>query len=858
MTGTMKMTRLLALTALVIAMSCWLQTAAAGETSVLVTSPEQISINRPEQAVIAIVANEGFDGVVMVNASGCNVSPDIFGFSKLEYRQEAGRYVYYRSLVMLAIERGNYSLTVRVLNLTNSEIAVSSAGGIADYFDKQAPLVVSMVPSGIVRSAYVNITVMTNEFAVCRMDRRNVSFDAMNIQLSDYGQNHYSMLELGLGRYLYYVCCRDLSGNTMVPIALEFEVNPPPSAIIELSDPSPVKAGIVEITLESSEPLRSTPSLSYDFDGGETKPISLTGSNDRWTGYLVIDDSNDQKIGTFHFSGIDLQSDVGTTITQGGIFIVDTKKPPAPQSLKATASTAIELEWYYDGEEVDHFNVYRSLSPGVGLSNYFAKSNLKRWDDLDTVAGTIYYYRVSTVDAAGNEGGLSDEAGALSKRPIQSVTTSDMTKPIIPERQILLSYPLVLTVNKSLNYLGKIYLDTDGAKRNLASSSDPDMQRVVTDLGLMEEVDSARARLDQYQSQLKELWYMDLTEKELGTRLNNILQKIDSLRKSTPSSVEIDDRSVVTQAYTEQLFDEAAYQLLLGYTLDQNQTKTYKAINLRLQNDFRVTIDAKNLRIAYLDGSAQNVTLIEKEISYTGIEGLQNVRVVEIVPKTVARATKEVNFISTGYEILKDDPIVAWKLDRLESKTVLKYSVERRVPLEEAKNAATFVLLEPRTEAPKTLEGNETGSAVTGYTVTEKPQRLFSPTETIMIIVSLVFVMGLAVYYFVFSGASIEDMMAEQQMRKYMRRAKRLEEEATRIEMAREDYAPMESENNYIYTNVLLKRANELIEAKQYHQALTVYNMVKEIYPRLEQAHKIELYDRCVDIFRQLESARKK
>jgi hypothetical protein len=833
---------------MLVAMLMLLQSAYAAQ--LLVLAPEQIVPGRAESLSLELYANSSFDGLIMVNATNCNISQTVFGFSRLEFTTSALGYVYRRSLALQGLRQGNYSLYFKVFNLSNSLFAVSSATGIVDYFDKEAPIILSKLPNGMVHSALVNISIATNEPATCRIDLNNVS--SMAIELSGQDRYHSRMMEFSSGLYRYYVSCSDAAGNAIVPVALDFEVSQPPTAKITLSDASPVKAGLLEISLESSEPLRPTPSLTYDFDGSSQKQISLEGSAKKWTGYVLIDDANDQKIGTFHFSGVSLQGDTGTIISSGEIFIADTRKPPAPQSLKATSSARIELQWYYDGESVDHYNIYRSVSPSVSYANYYAKSSSKSFADSDTLGGMVYYYRVSAVDLADNEGPLSDEVSAVSMKQLPQTQTQQSST--LPEKNVVLRPDLVLKVNNSMNYIGKLYLDADWAKSALADVSDSDMGQLVSDLGLLEKVSSMKAKLDQYRSQLRDMWYTDIAETELDKRLNNIIDKIDLLRKTIPGSVRIVERSVIVQAYSEPMFLDAVSQVLADYHLNSSLRSEYQSASLRLQNDVQVMSDARIVELKYLDGSTQNLTMMTKDVSCRGTSTLRNVKLVESIPKEFARHLGEITFITTGYAVLQEDPVVLWNIDSLGSRRQIKYYVSKRIPLEDAKKASTFVLLEPGS-LPQ--HKNET-SVPTGQVINEETGHIFTPTETIMIMIGLVFILGLVAYYFVFSGASLDDMMAERYMRSYMRRARHLEEKASEIGRLRTEYMPMKNENDFIYAQVLLQRASELLEAGKFEHARAIYHEMTEIYSRLGPGQRLELYDRCVNVFAQIDSLQKK
>src|SRR3989338_3355507 len=145
--------------------------------------------------------------------------------------------------------------------------------------------------------------------------------------------------------------------------------------------------------------------------------IPLAGANDVWKGYLPVTEQSDGKVGVFYFTGTDLTGYIGTLITEGKLFVVDTSKPPAPISIGISreSNSNIKLEWYYDGEPVDYFNIYRRDATGVDYIHLYTTSAQAEYLDIATKRNTSYFYRVSAVDKSGNNGPLSAEVSMPSE-----------------------------------------------------------------------------------------------------------------------------------------------------------------------------------------------------------------------------------------------------------------------------------------------------------------------------------------------------------------------------------------------------------------------------------------------------------
>jgi len=95
--------------------------------------------------------------------------------------------------------------------------------------------------------------------------------------------------------------------------------------------------------------------------------------------------------------------------------------PPAKVtgvSVITVSDSELKIDWTANTEaDLDHYNVYRSTTSGFTLSsdNLIAQPTTNSYSDTGLAAETTYYYRVSAVDKAGNEGTASDEASGTTE-----------------------------------------------------------------------------------------------------------------------------------------------------------------------------------------------------------------------------------------------------------------------------------------------------------------------------------------------------------------------------------------------------------------------------------------------------------
>jgi len=101
-------------------------------------------------------------------------------------------------------------------------------------------------------------------------------------------------------------------------------------------------------------------------------------------------------------------------------FTVDTIAPAKVTGLTVTTVSDSQLDLSWDASsatDLDHYSVYRSTTSGFTPSsdNLIAKPTTNSYSGTGLAASTTYYYRVSAVDKAGNEGIASDEASGTTK-----------------------------------------------------------------------------------------------------------------------------------------------------------------------------------------------------------------------------------------------------------------------------------------------------------------------------------------------------------------------------------------------------------------------------------------------------------
>ncbi len=534
---------------------------------------------------------------------------------------------------------GIYTGTVSISNKTYSTSLLISLNLVSNF---TGPEITSFSPQGGISSSSVMMQVETDKKATCKYSSyQGRAYDSMEGTF-DYNfeiLHKESLTNLIDGIYKYYVKCKDELGNAGQEKEILFSVSIPATAQIVLSEQSPLKSGKIKISLITSKVLSQTPSLSYSFDGISYSPIPLIGSGKSWTGYIIIPSNLGEKVGSFKFAGRDLEGNLGSEITSGGVFLIDTVKPKAVSDIESYGDEqGIRLKWYYE-EEFESFNIYRSENPGVDYVDYYKNSYDKKFLDTDVEKGKKYYYKISVADEAGNEADLSREVSA----------TSLLGEPI----QEGLSLELIGKVDNLISEINFVENQANNIKNSINAKQEKEKQ-LFLDLELGKEIDTAKTDLSVLKRDIEQYKSQDLTEIELDNKLNSAKVKLNIIKKRIPESISIIDEVSETNEITNQQIEQA----ILEINPDILESIKEKSIaqSVSLNKEISIESFAYLIEILYLDGTTSEITVIRKIIESGTDEG----KLIEIIPKHIAEQVAELNIKTINYDVIKSDPVLSF------------------------------------------------------------------------------------------------------------------------------------------------------------------------------------------------------
>ncbi len=623
---------------------------------------------------------------------------------------------------------------------------ISEVSEIRFTIDTIKPTMAVNFPKGTIRDSYFTINISTSEKARCKFSPTESEYDSMAVFERTDSQIHEVMMSNYVdGVYQIYVACRDDALN-INKLVLRVNVRVRPEVEIKLDKNSPIKDGLHEITVISSKNLKPTPVLRYYFsdDPSNKRSISLVGSNNLWTGYMLIDEKAGKKIGTFEFQGFDKDDTEGTGITSGELFLVDTIKPDAIDTVvgRSLENGYIKLQWHYPSDEKTSFNIYKSDTPGVGYINYYFTTNSTQYIDAGVFNGKIYYYKVAAVDEAENVGPLSSEIAVNSEKSIKNTESKKQTENptiVLPQEETLKEF------NSTIKNIETLLMDIDYSASNLANSEN---KNVISKFDLVNQTIRSKEESKKFKDQLLNVRAYEMSDSELRTLLSQINVQLNRIKLTTPADLKILEKYDSIQATTPEDILNAVEKTGRNTNLTKGEKEGLKNECTNINNNIKVKVSAYRVSIKTLSESSINKTLIIKKFYYESPEKLHDVSVVESVPKSMAGSANELELLNEGYSVLERDPIITWHFDELSyDEKEISYIISTYFDLQEVKSSKTVVV-------PSNSGFQKKENILTGLFLSINRSN-FSTAEIVSVILGIIMVTGLLTYYIVFIRKSV-------------------------------------------------------------------------------------------------------
>jgi hypothetical protein len=631
-----------------------------------------------------------------------------------------------------SFEDGSYTFYVRCKDAYNN---IGQSKTIGFTIDTNAPTILSTTPTGTVNQQQIELRLDTDEIATCKWSKTNQDYDHLGNQFQITGSTiHQQSLTLTDGINTYYLSCKDATGNKNPTVTLNIELNLPPTATINIEKNNTYHAisqGTYKISLTTTEPLIQAPSLKLRYNNQLTN-MPLEGASAQWTGYLIISPETGENVGEFIYSGTDTKGTTGTEITSGKLILIDTTPPPAPTSLKLiNENNKIKLSWDYAGEEPDHFNIYKSTTGKTGKADFEASTTERTYRDADVTNKIGYFYIISAVDKAGNEGPLSEEEFLMTE--FQNATNQLKQDPAI-----------LAIINDKINEFDRIVQDLGVKTAALEETTGQDLLQIINEKQLVKEQKEIKSKIQTLIGELKTYREAKITKEELNAKIDIINTKLEEYKKGMIKEVKILGKIQSEQIPEEALLQETINEYLKNKALTEEQKEEYNIRTKQLQQEVRITQEIISYEIAYEYKESEKIILIKETLIST--KELKEALIQEYLPAGLVKVS-EITFTITPNDLNRLG--AQWLLKDLPSSEII-YTISEEKELNQLQRIRTILLynldefLSGLSKEKLNASDQATGKAVSAG------KQGFSLTKVVFIPLGILVILALLIYYFVF------------------------------------------------------------------------------------------------------------
>ena len=571
-----------------------------------------------------------------------------------------------------------YILTLLIFVLLMVAFVSATTQTTSFFFNTSILGSISLQYPSVVRSSSVVFEIVTDRMVLCKYSQ-NYELDYQFMEGTfdlNFGNIHKkTIIGLSDGSRTYYVGCRNSSDTSNNVLVATFNVITPPTAQITLSDESPISSSFITINLVTSKIVQSVPSLSYSFNGVNYNSISLSGSGTSWQGYLLMPVSVGQAVGSFIFNGYDLEGYLGNEITLGAVFLVDRIKPATIVDFDATSYKGrVELDWRAPEDDIAKYKIYRSSHSGIGYGDFYKEVTADFYTDTFVEDGKTYYYRLSAVDGADNEGELSVEIQATALIDAVSFQSG-----LAPELHGLVDSTLSVASN----------LLSDIQRADFIAKQSEDERELFSKMGLEDDLDSAKSELSALSEDIRKYKSQSITRTELVSKINVAELRINSVKKKIPEDIIILEKEEIVGSVGEDDIQRTILEIEPNIEDSVLYDKTKKSYDSVSEFSFDSAYVLYHIEIVYLDGTRSKKSIIQTQISSELNENL-NFSIISKIPKEIVESSSEIDIRTGGYEILKEDPILAYNLQTKE----IFYVFNKIIDKASLNGVKTFLLYE--------------------------------------------------------------------------------------------------------------------------------------------------------------------
>ena len=318
-------------------------------------------------------------------------------------------------------------------------------------------------------------------------------------------------------------------------------------------------------------------------------------------------------------------------------------------------------------------------------------------------------------------------------------------------------------------------------------------------------LDQAKTDVQKLRRDLSNLQFSESSSEGIASR-DDIRNQAQTIRDETISEFTITKKLEFTQYPTDQAVADVIERMIKqgNLALTARQKDEMIRQNTQLQSQFIAETSVWNLKLDYLSGRTESVTLVVKKMGYSG--KLDEVAILEDIPKTIAQSSDELEF-KTLFSVVEPDPLIKIQPD---SQNRSIYYIRKELSPDALKDVNTIVMYTKLQE--------KSGNAVTGLATLVEGDT--SPTRVFLIVIIII---ALVVLY----NSRLMDVAR------------------SRLNWTMDNIIPSKDLSG---ARELINLASQKVSEGNLKEARRMYTELSKVYGRLSAPRKKEIYPEITNL----------
>jgi PKD repeat protein len=528
-----------------------------------------------------------------------------------------------------------------------------------------------------------------------------------------------------------------------------------------------------------------------------------------------------------------------------------------PTDSASVSENAIKIKYSVSDKTSSRCNLFLNKNSQGWVkkgTDLFVNPDVESNFTIEGLENATYEWQVECFDRTGNRN--SSETWSFNA---QIATADENELSVSLEEQDVIAEDIETQIDEALLFMG---------------SYSQDEKEAAEAMQLKKILERAKLEVQRANRDLHSLVWRKLNDTELEKETNAILERIEKVKKDTPKSISVSEKTEFVK-YPAKQDIEFALQPLIEKTnlkLSKKDLKNLVESNYKIQSLITVTTKAKNIEVEYIAGNKDDITLIHKIIKAE--EEAQRYGFFEVIPKEIADDADKISSLAS-FEVIQKDPII--KIDISKEKE-FAYFVKGKLSLSEAEKIRSLLL----EEKIKRQESGFLTGLVTAFVPSEGFSGAFIKTSNIRLILELAIIIALALvfaYYHIggydkleiLFNSKLSHLMKEFEylnvrIANYLGSGKYEESKVLYNEMNQlyrqmpqkirsriiQKMMDIHARMDFIFMDNSLNEAFASINENDPRKALHIYRTISGLYRNLPKDYKARIHSRCMELHSKL------